>query len=273
MTKTIFITGTSSGLGKTTAIHFAKQGWNVAATMRAPEKETELTQYENVKIFKMDVTNVEQVAETTAQAIAAFGKIDVVVNNAGLGAHGALELVGEKALDGQYNTNVRGPINVIRAFIPHFRANHGGKFINISSYMGFLTALPMSSLYNMSKFALEGLTEALYYELKPFNIDLHLIEPGAFNGNNYVDNVIWAEGTDIKNYDNLTTKVRDQLASFKNNPSLTEPQTIADQIFAVATGENTNFRVPVGEDTQELMAVRDSLPIKEYLEQKNAMFQ
>jgi NAD(P)-dependent dehydrogenase (short-subunit alcohol dehydrogenase family) len=85
LTKTIFITGTSSGLGKLTALHFAKRGWNVAATMRTPEKERELTAYDNIKIFKLDVTDVQQVQVATEQAIAAFGKIDVVVNNAGAG--------------------------------------------------------------------------------------------------------------------------------------------------------------------------------------------
>src|SRR5689334_15489271 len=102
MSKTIFITGTSSGLGKLTAKHFANQGWNVAATMRMPEKETELTQYPNIKIFKLDVTNLEQVKTATEQAIAAFGKVDIVVNNAGMGTYGALELAKEEDIDWQF---------------------------------------------------------------------------------------------------------------------------------------------------------------------------
>src|SRR5258708_26473245 len=99
MVKTIFITGTSSGLGKLTAKYFAQQGWNVAATMRSPEKETELTAYSNMKIFKLDVTDIEQVKTATAQAIAAFGKIDIIVNNAGMGTYGALELAEENDID------------------------------------------------------------------------------------------------------------------------------------------------------------------------------
>lgn len=110
--KTIFITGTSTGLGKLTAKHFAQQGWNVAATMRTPEKETELTQYPNIKIFKLDVTDIEQVKTATADAIAAFGKIDVVVNNAGMGTYGALELAKENDIDWQLAVNTRGPINM-----------------------------------------------------------------------------------------------------------------------------------------------------------------
>ncbi|MEO3408510.1 SDR family NAD(P)-dependent oxidoreductase [Mucilaginibacter sp. CAU 1740] len=165
--KTIFITGTSSGLGKLTAKHFAKQGWNVAATMRTPEKETELTQYSNITIFKLDVTDLEQVKAATTDVIDKFGKIDVVVNNAGMGTYGALELAKEDDIDWQFAVNTRGPINIIRSFLPHFRENNGGMFINISSFMGITTASPLGSLYNMSKFALEGLTEGLYYELKP----------------------------------------------------------------------------------------------------------
>src|SRR5260221_7449383 len=151
--KTIFITGTSSGLGKLTAKHFAGLGWNVAATMRAPEKETELTGFPNIKIFKLDVTDMEQVKKATADSITAFGQIDVVVNNAGMGTYGALELAKENDIDWQFAVNTRGPINVIRAFLPHFRANGAGMFINISSFMGVTTAAPLGALYNMSKFA------------------------------------------------------------------------------------------------------------------------
>jgi NAD(P)-dependent dehydrogenase (short-subunit alcohol dehydrogenase family) len=197
MSKTIFITGTSSGLGKLTAKHFAALGWNVAATMRSPEKETELNTIDNIKIFKLDVTAVEQVKTAVEESIAAFGRIDVVVNNAGMGTYGALELAREEDIDWQFAVNTRGPINVIRGFLPHFRANGGGSFINISSFMGITTAVPIGSLYNMSKFALEGLTAGLYYELNPLNIKLHLIEQGGSQGNNFVENVTWNQNPEI----------------------------------------------------------------------------
>src|SRR6266478_7301855 len=191
MAKTVFITGTSSGLGKASAKYFAEQGWNVAATMRAPEKETELTQLANIRIFKLDVTRLDQVRDATEKAIAAFGVIDVVINNAGMGTFGALELAQEDDIDWQFAVNTRGPINIIRAFLPHFRNNGIGMFINVGSFMGLTTAAPLGSLYNMSKFALEGLTEGLYYELKPLNIDLRLIEPGGSTQNDFVSNIVW----------------------------------------------------------------------------------
>jgi len=265
MNKTIFITGTSTGLGKLTAIHFAKQGWNVAATMRSPERETELMQYDNIKLFKLDVTDVEQVRAATAKAIEAFGLIDVVVNNAGMGTYGALELAEESVIDWQFGVNVRGPINVIRAFLPHYRANGGGMFINISSLMGVTTAVPIGSLYNMSKFALEGLIEGLYYELKPLNIELRLVEQGGSTGNNFMNNIVWNTSEEIKAYDEITAKVK---TSFEKTDSskVDDPQDIVQVIDQLATGESTKFRTLVGSAAQGLVAMRNAMPIEDYLE-------
>lgn len=271
MNKTIFITGASSGLGKLTAIHFAKMGWNVAATMRTPDKETELTKYSNIKIFKLDVTNVQQVRTAVEQAIAAFSRIDVVVNNAGMGTYGALELADEEDIDWQFAVNVRGPINVIRAFLPHYRANGGGMFINISSMMGVTTAVPIGSLYNMSKFALEGLIEGLYYELKPLNIELRLVEQDGSSGNNFVNNVIWNTNEEIKDYDAITAKVKQMFENIDSS-RLEDPQNIVDEIEALATGASQQFRTLVGQSSKNLIALRNSVPIEEYLEKVMANF-
>jgi len=271
MSKTIFITGTSSGLGKLTAIYFAKQGWNVAATMRRPEEEKELTTYPNIKLFKLDVTDVEKVKTATIAAIAAFGTIDVVVNNAGMGAFGALELVTEAAIDQQFAVNVRGPINVIRAFTPYFRANKGGMFINISSVMGITSATPVYSLYNMSKFALEGLVEALYYELKHFNIDVRLVEIGGYEGNNFLNNMIWSDHAEIRDYDILTEKVKARFANADSSMK-SDPQEIVDAIYNIATGESNQFRTLIGEASKQLIALRNVMPIEQFLETMAANF-
>jgi NAD(P)-dependent dehydrogenase (short-subunit alcohol dehydrogenase family) len=265
MAKTIFITGTSSGLGKLTAKYFAQQGWNVAATMRSPEKETELTAYSNMKIFKLDVTDIEQVKTATAQAIAAFGKIDIIVNNAGMGTYGALELAKENDIDWQFAVNTRGPINVIRAFLPHLREAGGGMFINISSFMGTTTAAPLGSLYNMSKFALEGLTEGLYYELKPLNIELRLIEQGGSKDNNFVDNVVWNTDPEITAYDELTSKLK-QLFATAGDEHKDDPMVIVNAIYGLATGESKKFRTVIGATGNYLVSLRNSVPIEEYLE-------
>ncbi|TBL81052.1 SDR family oxidoreductase [Paenibacillus thalictri] len=271
MSKTVFITGASSGLGKLTAIHFAKLGWNVAATMRTPENETELNGYDNIRIFKLDVTDVPQVGEAVKQAIETFGTVDVVVNNAGLGSYGALELAAEATIDWQFAVNVRGPINVIRAFLPHFRANQGGMFINISSQVGLTTSVPLGSLYTMSKFALEGLTEALYYELKPLNIELRLVEQAGSNGNNFLNNIIWNTNEEITAYDDLTAKLKSVMEQAVAG-RLDDPQDIVDAIYNLATGASTQFRTPVGDTTKQLLALRSSMPIEEYLETIAANF-
>jgi NAD(P)-dependent dehydrogenase (short-subunit alcohol dehydrogenase family) len=268
--KTIFITGASSGLGRLTAIHFAQQGWQVAATMRKPEQETELGAHANVKVLRLDVTDRDQVKAAVSQSIAAFNRIDVVVNNAGLGVYGPLEFADESTIDWQFAVNVRGPINIIRAFLPHFRANRSGMFINISSLMGVTTATPVGSLYNMSKFALEGLTEGLYYELKPLNIELRLIEQGGSKDNRFLENVIWSTNNDIKDYDVTVQRVKSLFASVEQNrssdPRLDDPQEIVDEIYALAMGRNVKFRTPIGEATKKLIALRNSLPIEQYLE-------
>ncbi|MDR6563594.1 MULTISPECIES: SDR family oxidoreductase [unclassified Arcicella] len=271
MTKTIFITGTSSGLGKASALYFAEQGWNVGATMRTPEKETLLTQYNNIKIFKLDVTNLEQVKTATAQAIEAFGKIDVVVNNAGMGTYGALELAKEEDIDWQFAVNTRGPINIIRAFLPHFRQQGEGMFINVSSFMGITTALPLGSLYNMSKFALEGLTEGLYYELKSLNIDVRLIEQGGSTDNNFVENIIWNTNPAITAYDTLTQKLKN---AFDNVDDSMKDETldIVKVIAGLANRENNAFRNVIGNVGNGLMALRNSIPIEDYLEKIYAPF-
>ncbi|MCF0069874.1 SDR family oxidoreductase [Dyadobacter sp. CY261] len=269
--KTIFITGTSSGLGKLTAKYFAEQGWNVAATMRTPEKENELTAYKNVRIFKLDVTNVDQIKTATKQAIEAFGQIDVVVNNAGMGTYGALELAEEADIDWQFAVNARGPINVIRAFLPHFRANGGGMFINISSFMGITTAVPLGSLYNMSKFALEGLIEGLYYELKPLNIELRLIEQGGSKGNNFGENIVWNTNPEITAYNELTDKLK-SLMNKRDDSLLDDPMDIVNVIYSLATGANKKFRNVIGATGNQLMEMRHSMPIEDYMEAMRTFF-
>ncbi|MBB6274004.1 NAD(P)-dependent dehydrogenase (short-subunit alcohol dehydrogenase family) [Pedobacter cryoconitis] len=265
MKQTIFITGTSSGLGKASAKYFADQGWNVAATMRTPEKETELNNYPNIKVFKLDVTNLEQVKSATEQAIATFGKIDVVLNNAGMGTYGALEFAKEEDIDWQFAVNTRGPINIIRAFLPHFRSNNGGMFINVSSFMGLTTAVPLGSLYNMSKFALEGLIEGLYYELKPLHIELRLIEQGGSTDNNFKENMTWNVNPEITDYDELTEKIKQLMNN--HDPALRDDtMDIVKVIAGLANRESNQFRTVIGNAGNALMALRNSVPIEDYLE-------
>jgi NAD(P)-dependent dehydrogenase (short-subunit alcohol dehydrogenase family) len=264
MGKTIFITGASSGLGKAAAKYFAVQGWNVAATMRTPANENELSAFVNIKILKLDVTDMLQVRDAIHASVKAFGKVDVVLNNAGVGMYGALELMDDEDIDRQFAVNVKGVINVIKGILPHFRDNGGGMFINISSVMGLSAALPLGSLYNMSKFALEGLIEGLYFEMKHLHIQLKLIEPGGFDSS-FKSNVVLPKSNHIKVYDGLTKKMEQLLATpgrVANKNTLPE---IVELIFKLAIGKKKGFRNVVGIDAKGIVLLRRLMPINWFL--------
>ena len=178
MRKTIFITGASSGLGKATAKLFQKKGWNVIATMRTPEKEEELNKLDNVTLMKLDVTKLDQIKEAVEKAIK-LG-VDVVFNNAGYGLMGALEAISDEKIQKQLNTNLLGVIRVTKAFIPYFREKKGGLFLTTTSMGGFI-GYSISSIYHATKFALEGWSESLSYELSKFNIGVKTIAPGVIS--------------------------------------------------------------------------------------------
>lgn len=178
MNKTVLITGTSSGIGRASVLKFNNEGWNVIATMRTPKNETELTKLENVEVIALDVQKPETIQNAIEKGIQRFGKIDAIVNNAGFAVFGVFELSSEEQVSKIFDTNVYGPMRVLRAILPHFRIQRCGTVINISSQGGRIT-FPTCSIYHATKFALEGLTEALAYELIPFNIKTKIIEPGS----------------------------------------------------------------------------------------------
>ncbi|MFY8167030.1 MAG: SDR family NAD(P)-dependent oxidoreductase, partial [Sediminibacterium sp.] len=151
MKKTILITGTSSGIGKSTVIEFAKKGWNVIATQRNPEKETDFKAYNNVKLYPLDVTNLNSIITTFQAVKEAFGTIDVVVNNAGYGVDGAFEAMTDEIIEKQFNTNVFGLMRVTREAIKLMRPQGGGMIIQISSMGGKIT-FPLYSIYHATKF-------------------------------------------------------------------------------------------------------------------------
>ncbi len=175
--KTIFITGASTGMGKATAKFFHKKGWNVIATMRSPEKETELNELDNVTLLPLDVTDLQQIENAVAKAIE-LGPVDVVFNNAGYGLMGALEALSDEQIVKEINTNLLGVIRVTQAFIPHFRERKSGVFISTTS-MGGLLAFPLHSIYHAAKFGVQGWSEGMSYELGLHNIRIKTVAPGA----------------------------------------------------------------------------------------------
>jgi NAD(P)-dependent dehydrogenase (short-subunit alcohol dehydrogenase family) len=177
MNKTIFITGASTGMGKATAIFFQQKGWQVIATMRNPYREKELNHLENVTLLPLDVTNLKQIEETVAEAIA-IHSVDVVFNNAGYGLMGALEALSDEQIMRELNTNLLGVIRVTHAFIPHFREKKSGVFISTTS-MGGLLAFPLHSIYHAAKFGVQGWSEGMSFELGVHNIRIKTVAPGA----------------------------------------------------------------------------------------------
>jgi short-subunit dehydrogenase len=256
MNKTILITGTSSGIGKVTALEFANKGWNVIATQRTPEKENDLRNHPNIFLCALDVTKHESITEAFKQAQSRFGHISVVVNNAGYGVDGVFEAMDDGTIERQFNTNVFGLMRVTREAIRHMRTQGGGTIIQVSSMGGKIT-FPLYSIYHSSKFAVEGFTESLHYELSPFNIQLKLIEPGItateFNGTSRV--FVKPDFTDA--YDNYLQKFNE--AAVKAIKNAEKPEVIAKEIYRAATDGKSKLRYPIGAPAPMILKLRKLL--------------
>lgn len=176
--KTVLITGASTGFGRSAAQLFAHRGWNVIATMREPAAGGALAALPNVLVTRLDVQDLASIDAAIAAGIARFGRIDALVNNAGFGLFGVFEGVSREKVQQQFDVNVFGVMDVTRALLPHLRANGAGTIVNVSSGAGVF-GLPMISLYTASKFALEGFSESLSYELRSQGIAVKIVEPGG----------------------------------------------------------------------------------------------
>lgn len=239
--KTIFITGASSGIGKATAKLFQAKGWNVIATMRRPENETELSQLENVTLLPLDVTNQEQIKSTVRKA-ASLSNIDVVVNNAGYGLMGALEAFTDENIVRQVETNFLGTVRVSREFIPYFREANSGLFINVTSIAGH-TSFPFTSVYNGTKWAVEGWSECLSIELSMFNVAVKTVSPSATKTELFSHN---ADVTSLPYYAEVEKKMLGMI-----NPDST-PEEIADVIYEAATDNKDQLRYFAGKESKAI---------------------
>jgi len=253
--KTIFMTGASAGLGKATAKLFAANGWKVIATMRKPENETELNLIDNITLLPLDVTNPEQIKSTAQKAIA-LGNIDVVLNNAGYGLVGPLETATSEQLTRQFDTNVLGVIRVMQAFIPHFREKKNGLFVTTTSIAG-LIGFPLYSLYNSTKWALEGLSEGLSFELKELGIRIKTVAPGAMR-TDFAGRSL--ETTSHEAYAELTAKV---FNGFDPGTSSSAEQ-IAAVIYQATTDDKDILRYVAGADAQATYERRLQLGSEEF---------
>jgi len=254
--KSIVITGASSGIGKATAKYFAEQGWKVAATMRKPENETELNQLENVSIYQLDVTDDASINKAAESIISDFGTVDVLLNNAGYGLAGAFEAASKEKIKRQFDTNVFGLMEVTRAFLPHFRSNKAGVIMNVSSIGGLIT-FPFISLYHSTKWAVEGFSESLSYELGELGIQVKIIEPGGVSTDFGGRSMDFAMNPELEDYNEalgiFQQKMSDRQAS---GLGASTAEYLAEEIFKAATDGKNQLRYLVGEDAHQMYAMR-----------------
>ena len=269
MQKTVLITGSSSGFGRLAAETFQRNGWQVIATMRSPKRETALAQLDNVMVTRLDVTDGNSIKDAVAAGVARFGTIHALVNNAGYGGHALFEQASEAAIRSMFETNVFGPINVMRAVLPLMRAQGEGSIVNVTSMAG-LVGLPFNSIYAASKHAATGLTEAIALEYAPFGIRVRVVEPGAYpttRFNENLDSHTEVGGMQLteyaKRYGDHFAALAQQMASVGG--SVADPQEVADQIYACATAE-TPIHNPVGADAKMLVAMIEETPRQGFLD-------
>jgi len=250
MQKTIFITGASSGLGKATAKLFQAKGWQVIATMRNPEKETELAQLSNVTLLPLDVTNRAQIQKTVTEVLKSHS-VDVVLNNAGYGLIGPLEAFNDEQIYTQIQTNLLGVIHVTKAFISYFRERESGAFINVTSTFGLL-GYPTCSVYNASKFAVDGFSEGLAYELANFGVKVKVVAPGGMQ-TDFAGRSL--QGGMHEAYNRLAAKVSEGYSE-EQVANYTKAADVAQIIYDAATDGKDQLRYIAGNDAIALYKER-----------------
>ena len=254
--KTILITGASAGIGRAAALYFANKGWQVLATMRRPEQEQHLTGHSNIDVQRLDVTDAHNIRQVVANAIAAYGQVHAVVNNAGMGVFGVFEGATAQQIELQFNTNVFGTMNVIREVLPHFRANRSGVIVNISSGVGQV-AVPVLSLYNSTKYAVEGFSESLQYELAPMGIRVKLVLPGHIR-TNFFTSMVTTSVEGLPDYQAYHQHMLAKHASMNNQG--VAPEVVARVIYRAVTDGRRKLRYLAGPDVKLFLAARKLLP-------------
>jgi NAD(P)-dependent dehydrogenase (short-subunit alcohol dehydrogenase family) len=238
MARTVFVTGSSSGIGRMTVALFAGRGWNVAATARDPADLASLVGG-SVAAMRLDVTNEKTIADAVAETANRFGSLDVLVNNAGYGLYGPLEAIPSDELARVFQVNVLGLAAVTRHVLPIMRRQRAGTIVNMSSLGGRVTS-PFLSAYYATKFAVEGLSESLRYELAPHGIRVKLVEPGHFKSGFVGRSMRWANHSAYEPQDgNMRAWVVDR---DRRAPT---PEPVAETVYAAANDSSDRLRYPV----------------------------
>lgn len=252
----ILVTGASSGFGKITVNMLAQKGHIVYGTSRKMAENME----NGVRMLQMDVTDPNSIQSAINQIIKEQGRIDTVVNNAGVGISGALELATDEEIEWQMNTNFMGMVKVCKAVLPFMRKARKGKIINISSIAG-VVAVPFQGFYSASKYAIEGYSEALASEVRSFGIRICLVEPGDFHTNFTANRNISSITATDEDYGKIFTRTMEIIEKAENNGS--DPKQLGHTICKLVDTKNPAFRTKVGPIEQVLFAhVRGILPAR-----------
>jgi short-subunit dehydrogenase len=267
--KVAIVTGSSSGIGFETSLILARNGFHTYATMRNLEGEktkplTEVVKNENLQLqaIELDVDNDKSVIDAINTIVEERKRIDVLINNAGYALGGALEDSSTDEIKAQFETNFFGAIRATKVVLPIMRRQGEGKIVNITS-MGGRISIPLSSSYHGSKFALEGLSESIQYELEPFGIKIILIEPGVV-GSNFWRNIKIAKSSSDSNspYTQFGNKILKAYKEMEQNTI--SPSVVAKTILDAATSNNPQLRYVVGEDAAKTIEARKNMPDKEF---------
>ena len=267
--KVAIVTGSSSGIGYATSLMLARKGFYTYASVRNTNKSASLESIANaerlpLKLIQLDVTDDSSVKDAVEKIVLEKGRIDVLVNNAGYGLFGAFEDLSLDEIKAQFETNFFGVIRVTQHVLPIMRtpANGGGVIVNVSSING-LIAFPVISAYVGTKFAIEGLSESIAYELEPFGIKVILIEPGAIGSNFMKGSVLPKRALDPQSpYSELVQKFSVKTSSQHDNA--TQPEEVAKTIFQAISIEKPEFRYVVGNDAVSLLEARKNMPYSEF---------
>jgi NAD(P)-dependent dehydrogenase (short-subunit alcohol dehydrogenase family) len=272
MKNTVLITGASTGFGLSTAKRFAREGWNVIATMRTPRANHELSGLPDVLVTRLDVQDRGSIDAAVAAGVERFGRIDVVVNNAGFGLFGVFEATAREKIAEQFDVNVFGVMDVTRAVLPQLRKQQSGVIINVSSGAGVF-ALPATSAYCASKFALEGFSEALSYELAAQKIVVKIVEPGGVLETKFGERSAEEAGraVSLPDYDAFLAHSSSVFAGLRG-ARLSTSESVAEVIFRAATDGSDQLRYVATEDIQPLVQKRRETSEGEYIAFMRAQF-
>lgn len=263
--RTWFITGASRGFGTLIAERALRAGDAVIATARNPQDIIErLGEQPNLLAVRLDVTREDEAHQAVADGIKRFGRIDVLINNAGFGVLGAVEETSASETERLFATNVFGLLNVTRAVLPHMRAQRSGRVINISSIGGYQAYMGWG-VYGSTKFAVEGITEALHQELAPLGIQATVVEPGFFRTDFLDEQSLIKTQLELPDYDETVGKMR-VFAEAANHAQPGDPQKFAEAMLALVNAPNPPQRLALGSDTVARIEAKNRLVAQELAE-------